>query len=181
MLDMRRGLKQKVIAGAAAAALFAGGSVAAVSATGQSSPRKHSRADRLGHRLGVGEHRGRARDLATAATYLGISPAQLSSELGSAKTLAQIADATPGKSAAGLTEALIAARRARLAAATAKLPQRVAAEISRAGGPAGAPSGRAARHRAGRLRQARLAKRLATLRKRVSALEQRQRTGAASP
>jgi hypothetical protein len=178
---MRRGLKQKVIAGAAAAALFAGGSVAAVSATGQSSPRKHSRAHGLGHRLGVGRHRGQARDLATAATYLGISPAQLSSELSPAKTLAQIADATPGKSAAGLTEALIAARKARLASATARLPQRVAVEISRAGGPAGATAGRAARDRAGRLRQARLAKRLATLRKRVSALEQRQRMGAGSP
>jgi hypothetical protein len=180
MLDMRRGLKQKVIAGAAAAALFAGGSVAAVSATGQSSPRKHSRAGGLGQRLGVGQHRGHVRDLATAATYLGISPARLSSELGSAKTLAQIADATPGKSAAGLAEALVAARRARLASATAKLPQRVAAEISRAGGPAGA-TGRAARHRAGRVRQVRLAKRLATLRKRVSALEQRQRMAAGSP
>jgi hypothetical protein len=132
MTKMRRSLKQKVIAGAAVAALVAGGSVAAVSATGQSSPRRHAGAHRHAQRAHV-------RDLAAAATYLGISPAQLTSELGSGKTLAQIADATAGKSAAGLTETLIAARKARLAAVTAKLPERVTAEVNRPGGPGSAP------------------------------------------
>jgi hypothetical protein len=131
MVQVRRSVKQKVIAGAAVAALAAGGSIAAVSATGQSNPRRHAGARHHAHRA-------HARELAAAAAYLAISPAQLTSELGSGKTLAQIADATAGKSAAGLTEALIAARTARLAAATAKLPQRVAAEVSRPGGPGSA-------------------------------------------
>jgi hypothetical protein len=52
----------------------------------------------------------------TTAHYLGISPAQLRSELQSGKSLAQIADATGGKSAAGLIETIVAARRARLKA-----------------------------------------------------------------
>jgi hypothetical protein len=140
---VRRGVKQKVVVGAAVAALLAGGSIAAVSATGQGSARKSAAAR---HR----SHRGRARDLAAAAAYLGISPTQLSGELSSAKTLAQVADASPGKSAAGLKQALVAARRARLASAavklasvSAKLPQRVAAEVNRAGGPGGV---RGARH-----------------------------------
>jgi hypothetical protein len=143
MVEVRRSVKQKVVVGAAVAALLAGGSIAAVSATGQSSARKSAAAQR-------GAHRGRARDLATAAAYLGISPTQLSRELSPARTLAQVADASPGKSAAGLTQALVAARRARLTSAavklasvSAKLPQRVAAEVNRAGGPGGA---RGARH-----------------------------------
>lgn len=139
MIEVWRGVKQKVVVGAAVAALLAGGSIAAVSATGQSSPRRNAGAHH-------GSHRGGARVLATAAGYLGISPAQLSSELSSGKTLAQVADATAGKSAAGLTEALVAARKARLASAAAKLSQRVAAEVNRAGGPSGARQ-RSARHR----------------------------------
>ena len=44
-----------------------------------------------------------SRDLAAAAVYLGLSPSQLAGRLSGGKTLAQVADATPGKSAAGLT------------------------------------------------------------------------------
>jgi hypothetical protein len=138
MVDVRRGVKQKVVIAAAGAMLLVGVSIAAVSATGQNSPRNNAAAH---HDL----HRGAARDLAAAAGYLGISPAQLAGELSSAKTLAQVADASAGKSAAGLTQALVAARKARLASvaaklasASSKLPQRVAAEVNRAGGPAGA-------------------------------------------
>jgi hypothetical protein len=52
-----------------------------------------------------------------AAAYLGLSAAQLQSELQSGKTLAQVAKETSGKSEAGLIEALVAARKERLAAA----------------------------------------------------------------
>jgi hypothetical protein len=52
-----------------------------------------------------------------AAAYLGLSAAQLQSELQSGETLAQVAKETSGKSEAGLIEALVAARRERLAAA----------------------------------------------------------------
>ena len=101
MRRVGRGTRQKVIAGAAVAVLAAGAAIAAVSATGQSNDGK-----RAGHRFAG---RSRARELSAAATYLGISPAQLSVELGSGKSLAQVANATAGKSQAGLVKALVAA------------------------------------------------------------------------
>jgi hypothetical protein len=133
MIEVWRGVKQKVVVGAAVAALLAGGSIAAVSAIGQGNPHKHAGAHR-------GLHRGHARDLAAAAAYLGVSTSQLSAQLSTGKTLAQIADASEGKSAAGLTEALIAARKAQLSVVAAKLSQRVTAEVNRPGGP-GRPAG----------------------------------------
>jgi uncharacterized membrane protein len=64
-----------------------------------------------------------------AGGYLGIAPSQLRDELRSGRTLAQIADATPGKSSAGLRDALVAARKVRLAqgVAAGKIPQARAA------------------------------------------------------
>ncbi len=124
MAVMKRSVKQKVVGAAAVVALLAAGSIAAVSATGQSNPPRHKHS-----------HERRVRDLSVASGYLGLSTTQLSSELASGKTLAQIAGATSGKSAAGLTEALVAARRARLSAAGAKLARRVATEVNRPGGP----------------------------------------------
>ena len=56
-------------------------------------------------------------DLADAASYLGITQTALETALQSGKTLAQVADATSGKSAAGLIDALVAAEKAELAAA----------------------------------------------------------------
>jgi hypothetical protein len=123
MSAMQRSLKQKVAAVAAVAVLLAGGAVAAVSATGQSS----------GHNSGRAA--ARKSDLATAAGYLGIPALQLSSELQSGKTLAQVAGATSGKSPEGLLNVLVAAKRAKLAGATATVTQRVTAEINRVGGP----------------------------------------------
>jgi hypothetical protein len=82
-----------------------------------------------------------------------VAPARLHSQLRSGQTLAQIADATAGKSSAGLVDALVAAKRSKLAGATA----------------------------AGRLTRARQAKRLAGLDKRMRALAQRQFAGAGSP
>jgi len=55
--------------------------------------------------------------LAAAATYLGISQSALIAQLQSGKTLAQVAEATGGKSTAGLVAALVAAEQAELAAA----------------------------------------------------------------
>jgi hypothetical protein len=81
-----------------------------------------------------------------AARYLGLRPVQLATELRSGKTLAQIANATPGKSAAGLIDAIVAARKpaidARVAAGSltqakadarlARLRSRVTAAVNRA-------------------------------------------------
>jgi hypothetical protein len=82
-----------------------------------------------------------------ASGYLGLSVTQLRSQLRSGKTLAEIAKATAGKSEAGLIEALLAARKARLAKevqagaitqaqASARLPKlasHIAARVNRVG------------------------------------------------
>jgi hypothetical protein len=132
MNPMTRGVRQKVIAGSAVAVLLAGGTLAAVSATGQGADAKR------GGRHAAGA-RARSRDLATAAAYLGLSPAELSQQLAAGKTLAQIAAGSGGKSVQGLTEALEAAKRAKLAKLARNLPRRVGAEVQRPGGPGGGP------------------------------------------
>jgi hypothetical protein len=53
-------------------------------------------------------------DLRSAAGYLGISVQTLLSDLRSGKTLAQVADATSGKSSSGLVAALVAAGKTRI-------------------------------------------------------------------
>ena len=71
--------------------------------------------DRRG--FGFGRGFGRGDDLAGAATYLGVSQSDLQTDLQSGKTLAQIANATSGKSSSGLIAALVAASKTRLEAA----------------------------------------------------------------
>lgn len=56
-------------------------------------------------------------ELAVAATYLGTAPDALVTQVRAGKTLAQVADATSGKSAAGLIDALVAAEKTELDAA----------------------------------------------------------------
>ncbi len=70
--------------------------------------------------------------LATAATYLGIGEDTLMSSLRSGKTLAQIANATNGKSAGGLIDALVSAQKAQLAQAVkdGRLTQSQADQLS---------------------------------------------------
>jgi hypothetical protein len=118
--EMTRRLKRKLMIGIAVVAVLAGVTAAVVMAA---QPAKH--------------HHGNGQ-LATAAGYLGASPTQVRSELRSGKSLAQIADATAGRSEAGLIAALEAAGREKLSAAAAKLPSLITAEVDRAGGPTGA-------------------------------------------
>ena len=74
---------------------------------------------------GIGAQRGpggpgfgvRLDSLAAAASYLGISQADLQTKLQSGQTLAQIAAATSGKSRDGLIAALVADAKAKIAAA----------------------------------------------------------------
>jgi hypothetical protein len=115
--------------------VLAGGAFAAVSATGQSNGH-----ERHAHRRGPhGPRHLRPQDLQAAADYLGVSTDQLTRELGSSRSLAQIADAHSGKSAQGLTEAIIASRKARLGKLASRLPKRIGAEVARTGrGGAGA-------------------------------------------
>ena len=116
---MSRRLKRKLMIGVAVVAVLAGGTTAVVMAA---QPASHH------HTRGA---------LAAAAAYLGSSPAQLRSELRSGKSLAQIADATSGKSEAGLIAALEAAGKQKLAADAANLPSRITAEVDRIGLPTG--------------------------------------------
>ena len=67
-----------------------------------------------GQRRGFGFRGG---GLSAASTYLGLSTEQLFTQLQSGKTLAQIANATSGKSAAGLVDAMVTAEKSRIEAA----------------------------------------------------------------
>jgi hypothetical protein len=118
-VDNVRVLRKKLLIGLAIVAVIAGVTAAAVMAANPST--RH-------HQRGA---------LATAAGYLSLSPAQLRSELQSGKSLAEIADATGGKSEAGLIAALEAADKEKLAAAAANLSSRVTAEVQRVGIPVG--------------------------------------------
>jgi len=121
---MRR-LRRRLLLGIAVAAALAGATAAVVMAAQPSSAAHHH----------AGAHRRGHGTLATAAAYLDLNTAQLRSDLQSGKSLAQLAAGVPGKSTAGLIEALEAADRQKLAAAAAALPERVAAQVNRAGGP----------------------------------------------
>ena len=79
-----------------------------------------------------GPGHGPSDELAAAATYLGLSQADLQTALQSGKTLAQVADATSGKSTTGLIDALVAAEKTELAAAVTagKLTQAQADQIA---------------------------------------------------
>jgi hypothetical protein len=108
--------KQKLFALAAVLAILVGGTLAAVTA-------------------GKGSAREKRGPLVTAASYLGVSTSQLHSELQSGRSLAQIANATSGKSSSGLVALLLADGKERLAAAQARLPKRIAALVNRVAVP----------------------------------------------
>lgn len=64
--------------------------------------------------FGGGGFGARAGGLPAAAAYLGIGTQQLFQDLRSGKTLAQVANATSGKSASGLIDAMVAAEQKQL-------------------------------------------------------------------
>jgi uncharacterized Zn-binding protein involved in type VI secretion len=115
-------LRTKIVAAGALALALAGAGTAigGGDATGNGSVRSALRPLGLaglrgtrmrgpGHRLG-----GPVVALQKASEYLGIPAATLGDELRSGKTLAQIADATDGRSASGLVDALVADAKTRL-------------------------------------------------------------------
>jgi hypothetical protein len=123
MKRVSRKLKRNAMLALAVSALAAG-AVLATAAAGDRAPgparTAHSahvharRAHAKGRRHRAGTHDG---VLELSARYLGVGRSQLHKQLRSGRTLAQIADATSGKSAAGLIDVLVAARSARLSAA----------------------------------------------------------------
>ncbi|HEX5225234.1 MAG TPA: hypothetical protein VFW29_08895 [Solirubrobacteraceae bacterium] len=96
----------------AAAAVLAGGALAAVTAA-----------------QGTGEHRHTKSALGAASSYLGVGEPQLRAELREGKTLGQVAAATSGKSAQGVIDAIVAARKAHLESQLQGLPVRVAEQV----------------------------------------------------
>ncbi len=130
---MNRRLKRRLLLGVAVVAVAAGATTAVVMAAQQSTKTHH--------------RKGPPGPLVTAAGYLGLSTAQLRSELQSGKSLAEIANSTPGKSKAGLVQALESADRRKLAAAAARVPQRVLAQVNRLGGPLPTAASRARNRR----------------------------------
>ena len=137
---MTRRLRRKLFLGIAAAAVLAGATAAVVMAAQPSAPAHAHHGKR--------QRRGK---LATAAAYLGLSEAQLRSELQAGKSLAEIANATPGKSEAGLIRTLEAADRQKLAAEAqrgrrpARRPRRPSAATRAASRQAGSRARRSRR------------------------------------
>src|ERR1700734_3049976 len=125
------GMKSRLWMGIAVIAVVAGITAAAVMAA---QPASHPHAPHH-HRQGLHKRKGSL--LTTAAGYLDSSPAQLRSELTSGKSLAEIANATSGKSSPGLIEALEAADRQKLASVAARLQARITARVDRPGGSGG--------------------------------------------
>jgi len=113
IVRMDRGLRYKITVGAIVGVVLACGAVAAVAATGPGSGHRNAHRRQAAHQR-VRDHGG---TLAVASTYLGVSKTELRKDLREGKTLAQVAKETSGKSEAGLIEAIVAARKERLAAA----------------------------------------------------------------
>ena len=132
---MKRRLRRKLFIGIAVAAVLAGVTAAVVMAAEPSKHHHHQHAHHA-RQAGIvsGARSAQRGALAGAAAYLGVSATHLRSELKTGKSLAEIANATSGKSEAGLVAALEASEKAQLAAASASLPRRVAAEVNRVHG-----------------------------------------------
>jgi hypothetical protein len=121
MAEMSRLAKRRLALGVAVLALLAGGTAVALGATGAS----HSQSrHRHAHRHGLARTQAPGL-LAAASSYLGVSGPALRRDLEAGKTLGQVAQATPGKSEAGLVAALLAAASQRLGSASANLPKRI--------------------------------------------------------
>lgn len=118
---MARLVKRRVALAVAMAAVLAGGTAVALGATG--APHSHRTHLRRAH---LHQQAHRAGLLTASSAYLGLSATQLRDELEAGKTLGQIAQATPGKSEAGLVAALLAAVHQRPHSTTAAtLPARI--------------------------------------------------------
>jgi hypothetical protein len=109
-----------IAAGSAYAASKLHGSSSSPGAAGSAGSPSATSISSNGGGAPAGDHHGRrGDDLAAAATYLGVTQADLLTSLQSGKTLAEVAGATSGKSVAGLIDALVAAEKTELAAAVA--------------------------------------------------------------
>jgi hypothetical protein len=104
---MREHLRRNILLGLAAAAVIAGVIIAITSSGGHDRHPHHGLAARSS---GAGE-------VGLTAEYLGIGVQQLHAKLRAGESTAEMAEATPGKSAAGLVADLLAHRRRAILAA----------------------------------------------------------------
>ena len=155
---MTKSRKSQVAIAVAAASLAGAGAAVAESSNTHSSP--------LTHGLRAGGPGGMHDDLSAAATYLGLTESELQTKLHNGTTLAQVANATGGKSADGLVDALVAAAEKNIAAdvSSGRLTQAQADQIEsglrqqitnrvNSTGPPGGPHERGSPHAAGSTRQ----------------------------
>lgn len=105
---MTKSRKSQVAIAVAAASLAGAGAAVAESS--------HPHSTTLSHGLRADGPAGMHDDLSVAATYLGLTESELQTRLRSGKTLASIANATDGKSADGLIDALVAGAKTNIAA-----------------------------------------------------------------
>ncbi|HEV7586437.1 MAG TPA: hypothetical protein VGO14_11725 [Solirubrobacteraceae bacterium] len=140
-----RSRRQKTLLAVAIGALIAGTIVAVIAATGDGGRKGSSATTGAGGQAGQPALNG---DLKVAVAYLEVPPAKLLESLRSGRTLAQVADSTPGRSAKGLVDRIVATRKAALAAAVragglkpaqesaalASLRTRVRTRVGRVGG-----------------------------------------------
>jgi hypothetical protein len=151
---MTKSRKSQVAIAVAAASLAGAGAAVAESGSTHSNP--------LTHGLRGGGPGGMHDDLSAAATYLGLTESELQTKLQNGTTLAQVANATGGKSADGLVDALVAAAEKNIAAdvSSGRLTQSQADQIEsglrqqitnrvNSTGPPGGPRGRRGPHRGG--------------------------------
>jgi ribosomal protein L10 len=99
--------------------LAAGASVAALALGVGTALAGNGHHAKKAHAVRAAKAAGHGGEVRAAAGYLGLTVAELRADLKAGKTLAQVADATPGKSADGLVQALVAAAKAKLDAAVA--------------------------------------------------------------
>jgi hypothetical protein len=118
---------RKLAAGAAVLVVIAGVTVAVVSKGHNGNPVRQAARARRAARPDAGVN------ILRAARYLGVSRRRLRSELRAGTTLAQVADATAGRSQAGLIGALVNAKRRRLAAEVSAERARLARFTARIG------------------------------------------------
>jgi len=151
---MGRTIRRHLALTVAISAVLAAGAAVALGATGTGhKARSHARHARLG----TGLTRRQGGLFGAASTYLGVPRPQLREQLASGKTLAQVANATPGKSEAGLVAAILAAVKAKLPTAPSDLETRVKALVNRSPGTELKRHARLSGARHGALRAAALA------------------------
>jgi hypothetical protein len=120
-----RRVGRRRLAAIATSVLVLAGAAGAIAAGGGDGKSHHSQ-----RRAVASSPRVTRRDLRAAASYLGVPPAELAGELSAGKSLDEVAAATPGKSSAGIVQALTSEKRLRLGKLSDTVAKRASSEAS---------------------------------------------------